>query len=66
MKLHLQVCLKNRFPVMLAASASLYQFRCKKIIFRLFVKFMYQDQQHAFIDITMIIRGEIKVLLCFP
>ena len=29
---------------------------------------MYQDQQHAFIDRTMIhvIRGEIKVLLCFP
>ena len=72
MKLHLQVSLKNCFPITL--SASLYQCQVsivgrkkniEQTIFRLFVKFIYQDQQHPFIDITMIIRGEIKVFLCF-
>ena len=32
MKLHLQVCLKNRFPVTLAASASLYQCQVSSVV----------------------------------
>ena len=71
-KLHLHVRLKNCFPVILAASTS----QCQVSIvvrkkhrannFQAICKIHDQDQQHAFIDITLIIRGEIKVLLCFP
>ena len=70
MKLHLHVRLKYLFPVTLAASASLYQFQVcivvrkktiEQTIFRLFVKFSIGTSQLAFIDIIMIIRGEIKV-----
>ena len=57
------------FPITLAVSASLYQCQVSIVVrkkhrannFQAICKIHDQDQQNAFIDITMIIRGEIKV-----